>query len=340
MKKKHIINILVVLAISILITFAWDGFSGGVRSIILNILYGLLIGLSFAFGASFIAAVVFKKFDITVSPGKIYLLLVFSIILFMALDALLINAIWFNLTQGYSLSAFLKTKFGLQIILIQVVLGWLIFMIILSLKFIRRLRDAEHEIQETQQEALKYQYETLKNQINPHFLFNSLGNLNALIVADPQKAQQFTQKLAHIYRYVLDSQAKKLVKVEEETEFIENYSYLLSIRHNNNFKLELIYHNRSQERLIIPMSLQLIVENVLQHNVVSSDKPMSVKMTFEDDYVEIRNTKNLKQKQTKSHGIGQTNIAKQYKWFTDKTCVFEETNREYIVRLPLLETQN
>jgi len=142
-------------------------------------------------------------------------------------------------------------------------------------------------------EELKYQYEILKSQVNPHFLFNSLNILNSIISKNPEHAKLFVQNFSKIYRYVLEKRDYDYVSLSEELNFIESYFYLIKSRH-----LEKIIKNinivDSSKYLIIPMSLQLLVENAIKHNAATAENPLEIKIYLENDYIVIWNNINRK----------------------------------------------
>lgn len=253
---------------------------------------------------------------------------------------LLVNFVWFKITQDISFTQLLQSNFGSRILIYEIVIGLLIFMIIISMKFITRYRDSEREVQKAKQESAKFQYETLKNQINPHFLFYSLNVLSALIYKDANKADEFTVSLSRIYHYILDHQDDELVPLSDEIQFIKQYAYLQNIRFDQNFKIEIAPIEELGQKLIIPMALQLLVENVFKHNVVSEQEPMLVNISFGADYVEVKNTLNSKRMTEPSHQIGLKNIENRYRLLTEQACVFDKTEKDFIVRIPLLNALN
>src|SRR5690554_275292 len=179
-------------------------------------------------------------------------------------------------------------------------------------------------------------FDALKNQLDPHFLFNSLNVLNSLIEEDPGQAQKFTTSLSKVYRYVLEQKNKDLVTVDEELAFARTYIRLLKMRFEDSIVFEIPDQAGNPEFKIVPLSLQLLLENAVKHNIVTSSKPLKIRVYEEDGLLCISN--NLQQKQVvkKSSGVGLRNIQQRYKILSDREVIVRETAREFIVKLPML----
>jgi len=259
-----------------------------------------------------------------------------SIFLFISVDVIVVNLFWYKITHGYEYSEVYKSTGIVLSTVITIFIGLTIFFIILSNNYMKRLVLAEKEIQKAKHEADRSKFEILKSQINPHFLFNSLNSLSSLIHTDVDKADEFTNKLSKIYRYILDHQDDEMVTLKEEMEFIDQYIYLQSIRFDDNFLVEIEDIGKYESRMIIPLSLQLILENVLKHNVVSERKRIVVSVNIVDDYIVIKNNKNNKNNIAVSHNVGLKNIISRYELVCDKNCIIENSNADFIVKLPLI----
>jgi len=179
-------------------------------------------------------------------------------------------------------------------------------------------------------------FETLKNQIDPHFLFNSLNVLTSLITENPKKAERFTTKLSKVYRYVLEQRNKELVPLEEELKFAKVYMELLQMRFEDALNFEIEVSISESNLKLVPLSLQLLLENAVKHNVVSSLKPLQVKIFEENGYLKITNNVNPKETLGKSTKVGLQNIADRYGLISKKTIHVENNNKIFTVGLPLL----
>ena len=179
-------------------------------------------------------------------------------------------------------------------------------------------------------------FDALKNQLDPHFLFNSLNVLNSLIEEDPNQAQKFTTSLSKVYRYVLEQKNKDLVTVDEELAFAKTYIRLLKMRFEDSIVFDIPEQGSMPESKIVPLSLQLLLENAVKHNIVTSSKPLKIKVYEEGGMLCVAN--NLQQKQviTKSSGVGLRNIQQRYNILSDREVVISTTATEFIVKLPML----
>ncbi|HEY4618407.1 MAG TPA: histidine kinase [Flavobacterium sp.] len=182
-------------------------------------------------------------------------------------------------------------------------------------------------------------FESLKNQIDPHFLFNSLNVLSSLIEENPENAQRFTISLSKIYRYVLEQKDKELVSVEEELAFAKTYMNLLKMRFENSLFYELPQTVSNPEAKVVPLSLQLLLENTVKHNVVSEQRPLRIRIFIEGDYLVIQNDYQKKEVLRDRQGVGLQNIINRYAILTDREVRIEQNPDTFTVYLPLLTKQ-
>lgn len=183
------------------------------------------------------------------------------------------------------------------------------------------------------------QFESLKNQLDPHFLFNSLNVLSSLIEENPENAQKFTTSLSKIYRYVLEHRDKELVSVAEELNFAKTYMNLLKMRFENSITFELPENFEKEEAKVVPLALQLLLENAIKHNVVSEQKPLHVKIYIEDNQLIVEN--NLQKKETLQtrKGVGLQNIVDRYAILTTRNVAILENENIFKIKLPILTKQ-
>ena len=190
-------------------------------------------------------------------------------------------------------------------------------------------------------------YESLKNQIDPHFLFNSLNVLSSLIEESPENAQKFTTSLSKVYRYVLEQKDKDLVSVEEELSFAKTYMNLLKMRFEDSLTYEVAIENINPDFKVVPLALQLLLENTIKHNIVSVQKQLNIKIYIENNYLIIENNLQKKEVLQTRKGVGLQNIIDRYALISKKKIVVSKTEQSFIVKLPILikqivfmETQN
>jgi len=182
-------------------------------------------------------------------------------------------------------------------------------------------------------------FETLKNQIDPHFLFNSLNVLTSLIEENPDNAQRFTTSLSKIYRYVLEQKDKELVSVEEELSFAKTYMNLLKMRFENSVFYELPASVKNPDAKVVPLSLQLLLENTIKHNIASEMKPLHIRIYEKGDYLVIENDYQKKEVLNERKGVGLQNIVDRYSIITNRKVKIEQTEKHFRVELPMLTKQ-
>jgi sensor histidine kinase YesM len=190
--------------------------------------------------------------------------------------------------------------------------------------------------EQLEKEHVISQNESLKSQINPHFLFNSLNVLSSLIHEDTNKAEEFIEEFASVYRYVLDVSGKPVISLKKELNFVHSYFFLQKIRFGENFKIEFDIDENIDMYLILPLSLQLLVENALKHNKVSKEHPLRIKIKIEDGYLTIKNNLQVRNETIVSTGIGLKNIRERYFLYNKSQPVFEQTNDEFVAKIPLI----
>lgn len=179
-------------------------------------------------------------------------------------------------------------------------------------------------------------FDALKNQLDPHFLFNSLNVLSSLIEEDPKSAQNFTTDLSKVYRYVLEQKNKDLILLDEELKFANYYVSLLKMRFEDSIQFEIPKKAINPEAKVVPLSLQLLLENCVKHNVVTSSKPLVINISEEADQLVVKNNFQPKSIVTKGSGVGLMNIKQRYKLLTNSEVHIEQNKFEFKVRIPIL----
>lgn len=183
------------------------------------------------------------------------------------------------------------------------------------------------------------QLESLKNQIDPHFLFNSLNVLSSLIEENPDMAQRFTTSLSKVYRYVLDQKDKELVSLKEELDFAVTYMKLLQMRFENSIEFHLPEIPEDYPGKVVPLSLQLLLENCIKHNLASEEKPLKIEIIITNDQLLVRNNHQKKESFSNRKGVGISNIVQRYDLLTQRKVVVETTNQYFDIYLPILTKQ-
>ncbi|MGK7395686.1 MAG: sensor histidine kinase [Candidatus Cyclobacteriaceae bacterium M3_2C_046] len=203
--------------------------------------------------------------------------------------------------------------------------------------FMNEYKKKQLEAEELKKINIEAQFEALRNQINPHFLFNSLNVLSNLVYKDPDTSAEFIMQLSKVYRYLLYGQEKKIVTLKEELEFIDAYIYLLSIR----FKHNLVITNRIPDdfknHYIVPAALQMLIENAIKHNVVSKKNPLKISLSTNGEFIYVVNNLQLKSKKEPSTRIGLKNISKRFEFISDKQVEVVQDEHNFKVILPLIK---
>ncbi len=206
--------------------------------------------------------------------------------------------------------------------------------------FFRQWREQQLETEQLKSQALRTELSVLKNHISPHFLFNSLNTLVSLIHENPKQASHFTEKLSEVYRYILQYKDKEIVELRTELKATEAYVYLMQIRFEESLRVNFSIDQSLLAHSVAPLTLQMLVENAVKHNIVSSSKPLSV-----DIYVEngksliVRNTLQRKRQDQNSLKSGLDNIRQRYSHLSDREVDIIETREHFLVALPLLQIE-
>lgn len=182
-------------------------------------------------------------------------------------------------------------------------------------------------------------FDALKNQLDPHFLFNSLNVLTSLIDENPESAQKFTTSLSKVYRYVLEQKNKDLVTVDEELQFAKTYMSLLKMRFEDSIIFDIPEQAKNPEAKVVPLALQLLLENAVKHNTVTSSKPLHIKIYEDQGHLVVENNLQTKQVVKKSSGVGLNNIKQRYQLLTNKQVSITENKIYFKVAIPMLTKQ-
>ena len=220
--------------------------------------------------------------------------------------------------------------------------GIITIIFLLFFYFLERRRyklETKIVLESTKAETATANFETLKNQLDPHFLFNSLNVLTGLIEENPANAIDFTTSLSKIYRYVLEQKDKEVVPIQEEINFAKTYVKLLKLRFENSIDFEIEQTTFFENEFIVPLSLQILLENTIKHNVVSEQKPLKIKIYKRDDSLIVENSFQPKDSIKESTGIGLKNIINRYQLISNREVNIEKNQEVFQVQLPIL-TQN
>jgi len=204
-----------------------------------------------------------------------------------------------------------------------------------SRSFLYSWKETAVAAEQLQKETIKSQYQSLRSQVNPHFLFNSLNALTNLVYEDQDKAAKFIKQLSDVYRYVLDTRDKELVSLDEELKFLNSYLFLQQIRFGNKLRVDI---SLAGDLKVAPLVLQMLIENAIKHNVISDEDPLTIRLFQENGWMVVEN--NRRHKRTlpeESTGVGLANIRSRYTYFSDKPVVVISDDAKFVVKLPIIK---
>ncbi len=187
-----------------------------------------------------------------------------------------------------------------------------------------------------EKENIQSQFEALKNQVNPHFLFNSLSILASIIPVDPEKAVDFVNKFSKFYRYVLDVKDEIVVELKDELDFVMSYFFLQKIRFGENLKIITNIDASVLDNFVLPLSIQLLIENAIKHNEISDTYSLTITMTNNKDCLIIKNDLQQIQSDSNSTKIGLKNLTERYKLISDSVPKFYIKENKFVAEIPFL----
>ncbi len=209
----------------------------------------------------------------------------------------------------------------------------------LIIRLIYQKQNYELENEKLRTESLQSQYESLKNQVSPHFLFNSLTAMKTLIRESPDLAGKYVDHLSLVLRYTLQSNEKRLVTLREEMEFTDSYLFLIKMRYDTNLVIEIEIEESKTHLQLPPLTLQTLVENAIKHNEISKRNPLTIFIkTSNADTLIVRNRIQEKLTREDGTGIGLANLSKQYQLLGNRSIQIIQQNNEFIVEVPILKT--
>jgi len=294
---------------------------------------------------SFLFAVVFfiinleqKKIRIgfiAFNPGNLYHRIFLNVFLFVLIDFILIrfHLIFFEPLTSVRIFRFIFNLFSISEVLLVVLISQVYNLVVNNY----RMKIANESLLKTNAEA---RYEALKNQVNPHFLFNSFNTINSLIVSDQSKAIDYVNNMSDVFRYVLETSQKDRATVEEEVKFIEVYVQMLKGRYGDKLHFSIDVNPQYLAYLIPPMAVQVLVENAVKHNVISQNKHLEIHVYTENGNLVVSN--NLQEKKVKepSTGLGLYNLSQRCNYLSRKELEIRRTDKNFIVTIPLIQNEN
>jgi len=215
----------------------------------------------------------------------------------------------------------------------------LAFFVYEGIYYFNRSRKTEIEKNKLEKITAEQKLSTLKNQVNPHFLFNSLNTLMTMIPEEPSTAVEFVQELSKSYRNILEVRNEKLITIRQELKALDSYIYLLKTRFQGKIHIYNSIDDQIKDNFILPISLQILIENSVKHNITSATKPLKIELSNKDDYIIVKNNLQKKDQNYSSTKLGLANIRSRYKLLIEQDIHVIETRDEFIVKLPIIRNQ-
>jgi len=336
-------GILLCLKIALIFTliFSLIQLNFDLKSVLITFCVSALYSFGIGFGNGMINSLLDKKWDWLEQTNLRVYFGIIATILYTVPAVLLIDYLTFVVFQKLNPSEFFNERM-IWVHLFYIILSLGVSTFMHARSFMINWKNASKK-EVTQQRIIagtaSAKFESLKNQIDPHFLFNSLNVLSSLIEENPDNAQRFTTSLSKIYRYVLEQKDKELVSVEEELAFAKTYMNLLKMRFENSLFYELPQTIPHSEGKVVPLSLQLLLENTIKHNVVSEQRPLHIHIFIEGDYLIIQNDYQKKEVLQDGQGVGLQNIINRYGIITNRKVLIEQNEKTFTVKIPILTKQ-
>lgn len=342
MKRKDIITMLgISFIVSMFFFFAFTG-EKNLENFGLTILISLLYTVALGGGNGFLNNFLNKRFPWSDETSKRAVISIVSVIVVNIILVYFCNYVNFVLIQkAATTEEYFSGKYNFA--------NWFTINIALLVSAFLHAKNFMQELKKTSRKEVveqkliaksaNAQFESLKNQLDPHFLFNSLNVLSSLIDENPQQAQKFTASMSKIYRYVLEQKDKELVTVEDEIEFAQTYCDLLKTRFEDSVDFTFDVKKEDYRKYVVPLSLQLLLENCIKHNFATSSKPLVIRIFAENNILCIENNLQVREQIKESSGIGLANIVQRYSLLTQRNVFIEKSEDYFKVKLPMLATK-
>jgi two-component system, LytTR family, sensor kinase len=333
--KKYLIWIVFIVAMGNLVAFFIDPTFISRPSIWLrNSLFSIFVGVPMMMLNEFIIVHIGRRVKWESSPLKRLFLSLFIMIVLATLITILLNYFYCYWIYHSSFADCVATT--LNMLLIEILIIVYVFTFVTGIDFFRMWREGLIKQESLQRKALELQLEALKNQVNPHFLFNSLNTLATLIHKDPDMAVNLIMQLSDSFRYLLEQKDKKVVEWRVEKQFVENYMSLQVMRFSGNIHMQ-IEISANQDFYVVPLSVQMLVENAIKHNVITSDEPLQIFLYIENNFLVVRNNLKVKSTLVSSGNVGLENIRLQYEILTGRKVEVYKEDGFFTVKLPMIE---
>lgn len=305
------------------------------NELLLNLAYNQVYALVFYMAIAYFFKIMLKRYKSSFLKLETIALLTFGVISITLICMLFLRMISEILIKKETYTEFIATEKP-QFYYVAVFIALVISGIFYVINYYKYKQDTKVKEQKIIAGAASAKFDALKNQLDPHFLFNSLNVLTSLIEENPDAATKFTTSLSKVYRYVLEQKNKELVSIEEELKFAKLYITLIKMRFEDSIVFSIPEKLSNPEAKVVPLSLQLLLENAVKHNMVTPDRKLYITIEEEDGVLHIKNNIQLKQVVRAGSGVGLRNIKQRYYLLSDRPVSITKNENEFIVSIPLL----
>lgn len=300
--------------------------------------FGIILSIVLWEGNGRLSVFLDRKISWVNEPVKRAVVGILGIVIYSALAATVVFYFFFRFGLNYSHAAFLRQL--VPNLITATIIAFLISLVLYSRSFLLHWREAAINGEKLKREQLQSQFRSLKNQLNPHFLFNSLNALSSLVYKDADLSAKFIKQLSKIYRYILEYSDKEVVPLDKELACVNAYLFLQEIRFQQNLKVRVELPENSNW-MVPPLTLQMLLENVIKHNVISSAEPLEVNVYAEEDaWIVVKNQLNPKASAATSTGVGLENIRARYHFLSQQETQVIKSSDSFIVKVPVLTIKN
>ena len=323
-----------IVAIIALLLLGKDMLKGETQQVLVSLASSLSSTVIMWLGVRNIVIFLWKKYPWERNPIKHLIIEVLAIVFYTMLAGLVLTGFWY----------FFQPE-----ILEREDLGLNIFFTLIITFFITSLHEGYFFFiqwkktlvlsEKLEKENIQSQYETLKNQISPHFLFNNLNTLANQIEEDPKSAVEFVQRTADYFRYILNLKDKDIIPLEEELKLIEDYYFLQKKRYGEKLQLHINISQETLSSVVAPLTLQMLFENAIKHNIISKDRPLRINIQNEGDFIVVENNLQRRESGADSNHMGLNNITNRYRYLSGKEIEIIQNGANFTVKIPILNLQ-
>ncbi len=323
-----------IVAIIALLLLGKDMLKGETQQVLVSLASSLSSTVIMWLGVRNIVIFLWKKYPWERNPIKHLIIEVLAIVFYTMLAGLVLTGFWYF----FQPEILEREDLGLNIFF-TLVITFFITSLHEGYFFFIQWKKTLVLSEKLEKENIQSQYETLKNQISPHFLFNNLNTLANQIEEDPKSAVEFVQRTADYFRYILNLKDKDIIPLEEELKLIEDYYFLQKKRYGEKLQLHINISQETLSSVVAPLTLQMLFENAIKHNIISKDRPLRINIQNEGDFIVVENNLQRRESGADSNHMGLNNITNRYRYLSGKEIEIIQNGANFTVKIPILNLQ-